>query len=408
MPPLSSARRTARALVILATVALAPAFGAPAPASALTINPTFAASITGDPQAATIEATINSAIALFQSRIQDNLTVNVTFAQMTTGLGASSTSLYRFTYQSYLDALRAHASSLDDATVLSHLPEGPFNPVNGKDSVWVTSSLVRALALQPGVAPQEITTVLQPAPGDPFARPLDRDALRASLARLAAPASASQIASDGTISLNLGICNLSPAANDPNKYSLFSTTCHELDEVLGNGSALNGLSNGVPAPTGPLFGTDLFRYAVTGARSFHTNLADSSYLSFDGATLLARFNQKQGGDFSDFFSSGPHTPQVQDAFATPGTAPQPAVEWRLLDALGWSFAPRAYWVDFTTVSFLQVGTFDQPFHTLAQAASLAPPGSLILVEHGGHSLEPTPFTTAFTVAAVGLTTTLGQ
>ena len=54
----------------------------------LTINPTFDVSITGDPNAAAIEATINRTIAAYESFISDNVTVDITF-QEGGGLGGS-------------------------------------------------------------------------------------------------------------------------------------------------------------------------------------------------------------------------------------------------------------------------------------------------------------------------------
>src|SRR5258707_434566 len=48
---------------------------------ALVINPTFASNITSDPNAATIEATINRAIQAYESSFSDNITVNITFQE---------------------------------------------------------------------------------------------------------------------------------------------------------------------------------------------------------------------------------------------------------------------------------------------------------------------------------------
>jgi hypothetical protein len=131
--------------------------------------------------------------------------------------------------------------------------------------------------------------------------------------------------------------NLSFTASDHSKFSLFSTVCHEIDELLGMSSALNGLTNGAPAPTGPIDPEDLFRYDQFGARSFTTDVNAASYFSLDGTTDMARFNQHQGGDYQDWYSFyGGQVPQVQDAYATGGTAPVPGVELRVLDALGYT------------------------------------------------------------------------
>ena len=70
-------------LVIVATVS----------GTGLTIVPTFDSTITNDPQATTIESTINAAIALYQNSFSDPVTVTVTFGEMGSGLGINFTTL---------------------------------------------------------------------------------------------------------------------------------------------------------------------------------------------------------------------------------------------------------------------------------------------------------------------------
>jgi hypothetical protein len=142
---------------------------------------------------------------------------------------------------------------------------------------------------------------------------------------------------DGTISLNTSIMNLSLNATDPDKFSLFATVCHEIDEVLGFGSALNGLGNGAPSPTGAISPLDLFRYDGAGARSLTTGVNAAAYFSLDGTTDLVQFNQHQGGDFQDFYSFyGGQTPRVQDAYAAAGASPVPNDELTMLDVIGYA------------------------------------------------------------------------
>src|SRR5262249_24163574 len=57
---------------------------------ALSINPTFDSSITSLPNASAIEATINRTIAAYEAIFADNITVNITFKDKTTGLGSSN------------------------------------------------------------------------------------------------------------------------------------------------------------------------------------------------------------------------------------------------------------------------------------------------------------------------------
>jgi hypothetical protein len=95
------------------------------------INPFFESSITGDPNAATIEGTINSAINFYQSNISTNITVNIAFGKGN-GLGTSLTYINTDTYSDFITHLHA-ASSGDatDTTALAGLPISPTNPVTG-------------------------------------------------------------------------------------------------------------------------------------------------------------------------------------------------------------------------------------------------------------------------------------
>ena len=147
------------------------------------------------------------------------------------------------------------------------------------------------------------------------------------------------MASDGTISLNTSIMNLTRPPGNESNYDLQAVVMHEIDEVLGIGSALNNLAQGAPAPTGAVWGMDLYRY-VTGSatRSFNTTLATASSFSINGGvTDLVGFNQQAGGDFSDWLSVG-GSPKVQDAFGTPGSVPAFGVELTALDVLGYNLA----------------------------------------------------------------------
>src|SRR3954454_7648184 len=98
-----------------------PVAGAPLAVSAgLHINPTFAASITSDANAAAIEATINTAIANIESQFSDPITVNITF-QKGGGLGGSSTFFGTVPYATFLAALKGDAKTFNDATAVALL-----------------------------------------------------------------------------------------------------------------------------------------------------------------------------------------------------------------------------------------------------------------------------------------------
>src|SRR6266481_623808 len=81
----------------------------------LTIIPTFNANI----DAAT-QTVINNAIAFYQNTFSDNITVNIEFHNMSTGLGQSVFFLFSVPYSTYCTALAASATSPDDMTALAN------------------------------------------------------------------------------------------------------------------------------------------------------------------------------------------------------------------------------------------------------------------------------------------------
>ena len=262
----------------------------------LTILPVWDSSITNDPNAATIESTIMAACAVYQSNFSDPITISITFQEMNSGLGQSASFAYGLSYSSYRAALVAAATTPDDSTALAHLPVQTGNPVNNNANVFVKFPEAWELGM------------ISATPG--------------------------QYA--GTISLYTGIMNLSDAQTDPSKYSLFSVTCHEIDEILATASALNDVKPGAETFADPVYTEDLFRYDASGNRSYTTNINATSYFSLDGTNDLAQFNQVNSGDFGDWYSYyGGVVPQVQDAFFTPGANPKLRVELRVLDVLGY-------------------------------------------------------------------------
>jgi hypothetical protein len=269
-----------------------------APAYAnLIINPIFDGTITSDANATTIEATINAAIHVYEVSFTDPITVNIRFEEMGTGLGASSTYYDTISYSTYLSRLTADRTTAADAAAVLSLPAGPNNPVDGSPYMDVTTANLRALGIN-----------VNPPSGQP----------------------------DGFVGLRTSIMNLDRTSINPSKYDLMGVASHEIDEVLGLGSSLNGLGNGAAAPTGAVWGMDLYRYDQTTNRSFNTTLGSQAYFSINGGVSdLARFNQTAGGDFSDWYSTGAHTPRVQDAFGTPGSTPNLGVELTALDVLGY-------------------------------------------------------------------------
>ena len=268
------------------------------------IVPTWASNITSDANAATIEATINTAIAIYQSKITDNVTVNITFQEMSSGLGSSSTNVYGIGYSTYVNALFSHSSSVDDTTALLTLNRSAtLDPVDSQSSIFLKGPLARALGV------------------GTFA--------------------ANHATMDGTISLNTSKMNLSRTGTQYSYlYDLQAVVSHEIDEVLGLGSSLGqGLSYSMPE--------DLFRYASTSGgtcsgvsgRSYTATTSAKSCFSINGSTSLVQFNNTGNGDYGDWLTpANSANARVQDANGTPGTQPNLSVEWRALDVIGYTLA----------------------------------------------------------------------
>jgi PEP-CTERM motif len=142
---------------------------------------------------------------------------------------------------------------------------------------------------------------------------------------------------DGTVSLNTHLTTPGSPGSSL-QFSLLATAEHEIDEVLGLGSALPSPSSNNPFPE------DLFRYDAAGNRSFTTSASAHAFFSLNGSVRLAQFdNQNDGGDFGDWQSNplAPGVaPQVQDAFATAGAnAVVGENELTALDVIGYNLAP---------------------------------------------------------------------
>jgi hypothetical protein len=256
------------------------------PGAGLIINPIWDGTILGDGNAPTIMSTIQQAIQSYELRFANPVTVNITFAEMNSGLGQSSTYISAIPYSSYYNALVAHSKTTNDTIALAHLTGGSSNPVNGGANITATYPNLRALGF-----------IANPPGG-----------------------------SDSTISLNTSMMNLTRPPGDPSLYDLQSTVSHEIDEVLGTGSGVGGANIHPP---------DLFRYTSAGARTFTTS-GDNAYFSLTGTNQLARYNQDGFGDYGDWWGNpAPLPARVQDAYGTPGTAPDLGVELIVLDSIGW-------------------------------------------------------------------------
>jgi hypothetical protein len=152
---------------------------------------------------------------------------------------------------------------------------------------------------------------------------------------------------DGIVSLNTAITTPpnSQTFPDPSYYDLVSTAEHEIDEVLGLGSALENCDSTSPSgacqpgatlnaandtPIGVGAPEDLFRWSAAsgGTRTLSTNCTTptSAYFAYGPSTgAIAQFNNAcNGGDFGDWQSNPLPpgvNPQVQDAFGAAGATP---------------------------------------------------------------------------------------
>jgi hypothetical protein len=232
---------------------------------------------------------INAAIQVYETKFSDPVTVNIKFQEMGSGLGMSSTFYNTISYSSFYNALVADSKTTNDVIALAHIPfNGGIDPVDNTSSIRVTTANQRAIGLS----------------ANP---PLD-----------------------GTISVNMSIINIDRISINPGKYDLMAVVSHEIDEVLGTTSSLG------PSPEPNSRPADLFRYNSAGARTYTTS-GDDAWFSIDGTTRLVQFNQDSQGDYGDWKSKPPfpHTPRVQDAFATAGATPNLGVELTFLDVIGW-------------------------------------------------------------------------
>jgi hypothetical protein len=290
--------------VILAIAVLQ--FASPARAQ-LNIVPTFDSTITGDPNAAAIEGTINAAIQEYRNAFSDHITVNITFGEGG-GLGSSSTNILSIPYATYRAALVTHATTANDTVALANLPIQATSPADGQAELFVATANARALGLT--------------GPGG----------------------------TDSTITLNTSIMNFTRPPGNPGKYDLKAVAEHEIDEALGFGSGLN-----VPVGSRESRPQDLFRYNGKNSRSYTTNTGENSFFSIDGGnTILLAFNQSGGGaDYGDWASSA--TPHVQDAFGTPGATPDLNTELTNLDVIGYTQVPEPGTLGLLAAAGLVVG-----------------------------------------------------
>ena len=230
------------------------------PTTGLTIHPTFDSSITGNPNAAAIQAMINRTIAIYESLFSDPITIQIRFRYATTGpdgsplphgvVSQSDTTLYTIPWNTYISALRADARTSNDDIANASLPGNALSP-----NIRPGSANGRAFGLNTPPAMFANGSVRQGGP------------------------------SDGIVTLNSAKPFQFSRPVNGNNFDAQRITEHEIDEVIGLGSRIGDNSSNLRPQ-------DLFSWSSAG----HRNITSS------GTALL--LNRRRGNKHRRF-QSGP-------------------------------------------------------------------------------------------------------
>jgi hypothetical protein len=294
----------------------------------LTIHATFDSSITGNPNAAAIEATINRAISILESLLSDPITIQIRFRYATTGpdgtplsAGQIAQSIYVYytiPWNVAVDALRADAKTSNDNLAIASLPATALSA-----NVLPSSANGRAVG---GDTPPAMFANGTVGNGGPY---------------------------DGIVTLNSAAPYQFTRPPSSGSFDAQRSLEHEIDEVIGLGSHLN-----LHPPGTNLRPQDVFSWSSAGHRN--TTSSGTRYFSINGGTTnIVNFNQDPSGDFGDWLSSScPQAhPYVQNAFGCTGQSSDIAAtspEGINLDVIGYDLR-QATLDNISTRSFVQTG-----------------------------------------------------
>ena len=307
-----------------------------ATASGFQINVTYEPSVPAAAQTA-----FNNLIHTYESVFTTNITVNIDVTFGDTGLGASSSELEYVPFSSWRAAMIANASANPGntyaAAAAASLPIG--DPIGAGD-VAVNTANARALGLIANT-------------------PLD-----------------------GGITFSNSVTFEYNGVATAGAADFLDVADHELDEVLGIGSALTGLADNASLPPDHYSAEDYFRYGASGVRSITTNPTAVVYFSYDeGNTSVAQFNQaysalgNTGLDRNDWiygnYGCPSATVHVQDAILCTGQAAPvgSGPEITVLAALGYD-SSLMQTITFGALSNVVLGV--APFSISATASSGLP------------------------------------
>jgi hypothetical protein len=285
------------------------------PAAALVIAPTFTDALATDPNEASIESAINSAIGTIDSLYANSGTVSIVFTIGSGSfVGESETTDSRYSYSAYTGLL-AGVSALEPgntvlATAIANLASG--NQPGPGGAVQVTAA--------------DAQVVL-------------RSSVSGCFTSTGAFVNGCGQIYDGVVTLNSSLpldYTTTPVAGD---YSAISVMEHEINEILGGGgqgSVLNGIPCGGTKTAYPNVGVlDLYRYSNAGVPSFSSCNGTSAYLSVNGGvTSIIPFNTNPTGDLADFGPNG----FVQSADASKGIVPSyttASPEFPMMESIGY-------------------------------------------------------------------------
>ena len=210
------------------------------------INATFDSSVPAAAQTA-----FNNLIAVYESILTTNITVNVNVFFGTTGLGESSTQEVFSTYHNWRTAMIANATANPGNSYAAAAAASlPANDPIGNSTVVLTTANARALGITANASVDTTLTF----------------------------SNAAAFEYTGTIT--------------PSTIDFLDTSAHELDEGMAIGSALTGLADNAALPGADYAAQDYFRYSAAGTRGISTNPSAVVYFSYDGGTTnVAQFNQ---------------------------------------------------------------------------------------------------------------------